>query len=432
MANNFDSNFSTKLMRIFMEKYESARVLSKNVNTQLLEGKFNPASGTQVDFKRPTDYTSSETTDGDISGVTAKDIVVGKAFGTVQKYITVHVDFDEVDQALKMDQLDELLEPAAQRIVTTLELNFATFMLKNSGLYAGTIGNAADSWGDVAYAGAMMAAHGIPASKPWYYTVNPFTQTALAENQRSLGAGGSAGKLITEAHQKATIVSNYAGFDRVMTATTLPSYTTDSEADRTGVIDTGGIDVSYNTAKDTMTQTISVVGFGNDLEIRAGETVQIAGRYRLNLATRQLILDESGNSVLWTATVTTAVTLDGSGEGDIILTGPAIWETGAAGAGAFNTTSDAAVQADVVTILGAASTTYQPNLFWQRDAFSIGSVPIKKLFSTDTIAKTKDGMMLRVSKYAEGDKNSQTVRFDLHPAFAALNPFFAGKGFGRP
>ena len=426
MANNFDSNFSTKLMRIFMEKYENARVLSKNVNTQMLDGKFNPASGTQVDFKRPTDFTSTETSDGDIGSTTAKDIIVGKAFGTVQNYITVHVDFDEVDQALKMDQLDELLEPAATRIVTTLELNFATFMAKNAALYAGTLGNAVDAWGDIAEAGAMMTAHGIPASAPWYYTVNPFTQIALAENQRSLGAGGSAGAMISEAHKKATITSNYAGFDRVMTATTLPSYTTDSAADRAGTL-TAAPTLTYVGAKDTMTQVLAVTAFGADLEVRAGETITIAGRYRVNLSTRKVVLDASGNKVLWSATVTTAVTLSGAGAGNITVTGPAIWET----AGAFNTTTDAVANGDVVTLLGAASTTYQPNLFWHKNAFSIGSVPIKKLFSTDTVAKTKDGMSLRVSKYADGDANSQTIRFDLHPAFAVLDPFFAGKGFGK-
>ena len=427
MANNFDSNFSTKLMRIFMEKYESARILSKNINTQLLDGKFNPASGTQVDFKRPTDYTSTETSDGDISAVNAKDIVVGKAFGTVQNYITVHVDFDEVDQALKMDQLDELIAPAATRIVTTLELNFARFMLKNTGLLAGTLGTAADAWGDIAEAGAQMAAHGIPTSAPWYYTVNPFTQVALADNQRSLGAGGSAGALITEAHHKATIATNYAGFDRVMTATTMASYTTDSESDRAGTLSANPI-VTYVGAKDTMTQVLVVQAMGADLEIRAGETIQITGRNRLNLSTREVILDADGNKIVWTATVNEAVTLNGSGAGSITVTGPAIFEA----TGAFNTVDSAPVSGDVVTVLGAASTTFQPNMFWQKNAFSIGSVPIKKLYSTDTLAKTKDGMMLRVSKYADGDKNQQTIRFDLHPAFAVLNPFFAGKGFGKP
>jgi len=233
--------------------------------------------------------------------------------------------------------------------------------------------------------------------------------------------------LITEAHHKATIVTNYAGFDRVMTATTMASYTTDSEAGRVGAL-SANPNVTYVGAKDTMTQALVVDGFGNDLEIRAGETIQITGRNRLNLSTREVILDASGNKIVWTATVTEAVTLSGTGTGTIIVTGPAIFES----AGAFNTVDAAPVNGDIVTILGAASTTFQPNMFWQKNAFSIGSVPIKKLYSTDTLAKTEDGMMLRVSKYSDGDKNQQTIRFDLHPAFAVLNPFFAGKGFGKP
>jgi hypothetical protein len=84
----------------------------------------------------------------------------------------------------------------------------------------------------------------------------------------------------------------------------------------------------------------------------------------------------------------------------------------------------------VVTILGSASDTIQPNLFWHKKAFSVGSVPIKKLFSTDTIGTTEDGMQLRVSKYSDGDKNQQIVRVDFRPAYAVLNPFFAGHGFG--
>ncbi len=55
MANNFDSNFTRKLARVFLKKFESERVLSKNVDTQLLQGRFAPDPGDTVDFKRPTD-----------------------------------------------------------------------------------------------------------------------------------------------------------------------------------------------------------------------------------------------------------------------------------------------------------------------------------------------------------------------------------------
>jgi len=67
MANNFESNFTREVMKKTLAPFQSSRVLSKNVNTQLFAGKFNPDSGTVIDVKRPTDYTAQETADGDIS-----------------------------------------------------------------------------------------------------------------------------------------------------------------------------------------------------------------------------------------------------------------------------------------------------------------------------------------------------------------------------
>ena len=424
MANNFDSNITRKLTRSFLDAFESTRVLSKNVNTQFLSNAFNPSTGDTVDIKRPTDYKSSRTSDGDISGGTAESIITGKASGVVQDYFTVELDWAEADEAIKMDQLDQLIAPAATRIVTDLEVDFADFMRKNTGLLAGTYGTAVTTWDDVAQAGAVMSASGIPADSDWMYAVNPYTQTALSSNQRSLGAGGSAGSLISEAHRKAILSDDFAGM-KVMTATTLSSATSHSVADRVGSL-SANPDVSYVTAKDTMTQTLVVENFGNNLQIRAGEVIQITGRNRLNLSTRQPIIDASGANVVFTATVKTAVTLSGTGTGSIVITGPAIFEA----AGAYNTVDSAPVSADVVTLLGAASTIYQPNLFWHKQAFSIGSVPIKKLFSTDTLGTTKDGLQIRVSKGASIRENKQIVRFDLRPAYGVLNPFFAGQGWG--
>jgi len=425
MANSFDSNVTRKLARVFLEKFESARVHSKNVNTQLLKGKFNPSSGSTVDFKRPTDYKSVRTAAGDISSSGASDIITGKATGTVQNYFTVNVDFSEADQAIKMDQLDQLLAPMATRICTDLELDFADFMMDNGGLYAGTVGTAATTWDHIAEAGAVMQAHGVPQDAPWYYTVNPYTQRNLASNQRSLGAGGAAGAPIVSAHEKATITEMFAGFDKVMTATTLPTWTRAATADVAGIV-ASDPDVTYATHKDTMKQSIAVSGFTAGTVVKAGTVISIAGRYALNKNTRQPIVDENGNKVVFTAVVTADVTLT-AGAGTLVVAGPGIYEA----AGSYNTVDSAIVTNDVVTLLGGTDAlTAAPNLFWHKNAYAIGSVPIEKLYSTDTLATTEDGLQFRVSKYADGDKNIQTVRFDFRPAYSCLNPFFGGQGYG--
>lgn len=421
MANTFESNFTRKVAMKVLDRFEANRVLSKNVNTQLVAGQFNPDSGTQVDIKRPTDYQSASTADGDISSA-KRDIITGKATATVQNYITVAVDYDEVDEALKMgSDASRFWDDMANRIVVDLELAFADFAMKNLGLNYGDPDQGMNSWAEVAGAGALMKASGVPMNAPWCYFLNPYAQVALATEQRSLGVNPEAGT----ANAQAVVQRNFAGFD-VMTATTLPTYSLGATgADLTGAVN-GTMDVTYATAKDSFTQTITVDGVGTFTgTIPAGTNIQITGRNRVNLSTRQQIFDASGAAVVYQGTVTADASLT-SGAGDLVVTGPAIYEA----TGGYNTVDSAVTDNDVVEILGTQNTSYSPNLFWHRDALCIASVPIKKLHSTDTLATTNDGLQLRVSKYSNGDANSQTVRIDLHPAFGCMNPFFGGHGYG--
>lgn len=425
MANNFDSNIEKKVAKSFTKAFNSERVLSKNVNTQLLSGQFSPSTGENIYFKRPTDYKSVRTATGDVSGETKSDIVTGQAKGTVQDYFTAFVDYNEADEAIKMDQLDQLLAPMATRIVTDLELDFGQFMMKNSGLASGTVGTAISTWDHVAEANALAQSVGIPRDGMLCMAVNPYTQVALAGNQRSLG--GETGAMT--ANEKAVINANFAGM-KVMSATTLGSYTTGTGADRAGTLSASPT-VTYVAAKDTMTQSLAVTAFQANLVVAAGETVTITAASgavnMLNLSTREQIVDQAGAAVLWSGTVTETVTLGASGEGTLVVTGPAIYEAN----GQYNTVSQAAVSGDAITLGGAADTLIQPNLFWHKEAFAIGSVPIKKLHSTDTLATTTDGLQFRVSKGVGFLENEQKMRIDFRPAYSVLNPFFAGKAFGR-
>lgn len=428
MANNFESNFTRKLMESFLPSFESERNLSKNVNTQLFAGKFNGRTGENIDISRPTDYVTVRTATGDVSGETASDILTGKATATVQDYFTSFVDYDEADEAIKMGNTDQLLAPMATRMVTDFEIDYGAFMMKNSGLLSGTPGTAITTWSDIANAGAVLDTTGVPKDKKWCAAVNPFVQTALADVQRSLGSGGTSGGLVKNAHEEAMITDNFAGM-KVFSSNSLASFTTFSDADRAGTL-TAAPTATYLGAKDSMTQSLAVTAFGANTVVAAGETVTVTAASgavnRLNLSTRQEVIDASGAAILWTGTVTEAVTLGASGEGTLVVTGPAIFESG----GQYNTVSQAIANGDVITLSGAASTLIQPSLFWHPDAFAVASVPIKKLHSTDTVATTKDGLQFRVSKGSSFLENEQKVRIDFRPAYGVMNPFFAGQLFG--
>lgn len=422
MANDFTSNFTRKLMTGVLASFENMRVITKAVNTALLTGAFGRDTGENVDFPRPTDYVSNRSSDGDISSTTASSIITGKATATVQDYITVEMDFQEANQALEMpDKGQRFFDDAARRVVTDLEVDFSAFAMKNSALLSGTPGTAVSTWGEVANAGALMRSLGVPAGD-WTYAGNPFLQTALADVQRSLGA---ADPLVSQAYQNATLANNVGGM-RLLTADTLAT-ATGAGADRAGTL-TASPTPTYLAAKDSMTQTLAVTAFQANTVVKAGEIIQVTGRNRLNLSTRNAAINAAGAQIVWTATVAEEVTLGASGEGNIVVTGPGIFESG----GAYNTVDTAITSGDVVTLLYPDGAVTQPNLFFHRDAFGVGTVPIEKLYSTDTVMTTSDGIQMRCSKGASIRENKQIVRFDLRPAYAALNPFFAGQGFGTP
>jgi len=423
MPNSFDSNFSRKIMDKVLVPFETSRTISKNINTQMFKGEFNVKSGENVDVKRPTDWNVSETPDGDLTSETESIYTTGKATATVQNQLTVFASVKEFDEALKDGGDPRFFQDMAQRLVTKLELKTSEYIMKNAALLAGTVGTGVTKWDEIAGAGAIMEATGVPKDGNWKYIINPFTQRKLADNTR-LNLGGEDAK--GSANTAATIAPNFAGM-KVMTGTTLASYLTGTGATRDGTI-VGTPLATYEGAKDTMTQVIGVTAFQANLVVAAGETVTVTGRFRLNLATREAVLDENGQQILFTGTVTTTATLDGSGAGNLIITGPALFEA----TGQYNTVVAALAAGDVITLGGAADTRIQPNMFFHRDAFVLAGVPMEKLNATDTSATTKDGIHLRVSQGSDFTKNRNKVRIDLRYALGTMNPFLAGQGFGNP
>ncbi|MHA2069825.1 MAG: P22 phage major capsid protein family protein, partial [Candidatus Thorarchaeota archaeon] len=211
--------------------------------------------------------------------------------------------------------------------------------------------------------------------------MNPFTAGGLADAQNGLTA---ADQLVRTAWEKAQISRDFGGM-RAMTSNALTSYTTGAGVDRVGAI-SANPDVTYVTHKDTMIQSIVLKNLDAVLPIKAGDVIEVTGRNRVNLDTGEVIYDETGAAIPWRATVT-ADTVAVAGVATVLVAGPAIFEAN----GQYNTVDSAPIIDDVVTILGAAETNYQPNLFFHEQAFGLGTVKLPKLYSTDTIATTSDG-----------------------------------------
>jgi len=422
-TNNLSSNTQATLSKKILDRFESSRTISKTVNTQFLSDAINSNTGDTVFIKRPGRFKSTRSADGDLValGSTSNSIITGKASGTVQDFITVEVDWSILEEATQLNQLDELVvNPMVDELVATLETSFGEFALKNCNLSVGIPGNEADTWGDIAKAGALAKAMSFPKGDVTYL-VNPFNQVALAEVQRSIG---TADGLVNPAFKDAVINSSFAGL-RVMTSDSLATFTSGDSTDRIGTI-SGTPNATYLTAKDTMTQVITIDDLDATGTITAGEIIEVTGKFRLNQSTRNKIFD-SGTAVKWRAVVVVGGAIS-SNSATITVSGPAIKES----TEQYDTIDTALANGDVVTLLHGELTEFQPNMFYHKNAYAIGSVPLPRLSAQDTLMKSKDGLQIRMSRGSSLRENKQILRLDMLPAFAALNPFLAGQGYGNP
>lgn len=427
MANNLDSNITKKVMRAFLPAFESSKVLCKTVNTSMYSSQFTPQFGDSIKVKRPHQYISSETPDGDLTSIAPNNITSGSAAATVQNYITVEIPFTNREEALELDQLTEIIAPAAMETVTKLETNLGRFMVQNSGLHNGNIGTAINKWGDVAANGSLMQSIGVPMTGERYAVMNPFAIQNLADTQSGLASGDNT--LVNEAWKNAQISRNFGGL-RGLTSNALPSTQLGALAGASGTVSATPVG-TYLAAKDTMQQTVVLTGLTPSITdaVRAGDTIVItqANRARLNVMTREIAFSNAG-PIPFTYKVVTGGDTDGGGSVSITVTSAAINEAD----GQYNNISNPVQAGDTFDILGTADEVTQAGLFYHKDAFALATVELPKLNGWDTVVETSEGFSIRCTKFSDSRGNTQGMRFDLLPAFACLNPNFAGTFWGTP
>ncbi len=384
-------------------------------------------TGDTVYVKRPHKYTALRTPDGDISAETKNSMISGQAKSVVQDHSTIALEWDAIDEALEMDQFDQIIAPAADELVTDVEVRLSEFMKNNSAHQLGTAGNPINKWSDISQIKAYTRALGFP-SGTCYGSVNPYAIRNLADSIKGIFSKEDAMNAWEQAQ-----IPNYAGGVRLFENNVLASHTVGAWDD--GLTLSAAPTQTYLAGKDTFQTTITITG-GDASEadfLKAGDVLQIvqsddSARPFTNFKTRVAAAAEGGNTLNYTGTVASDVATDGDGNATIVLNGPAFFETD----GQYNTVTSAFEIGDKVNVIsGTASQTYVPNMWYHEQAFGCHSVNQKRLRGWPTKRMTKDGMQLRFVDYSDGDKNQNYMRIDVLPAFAVYNPLLAGKFFGE-
>ena len=419
VVNNLGSNTSDITLKKFVDMFMQDRVALSTVDSEVIKGVINPDTDSPVNIKRPYQFGAIRTSDGDIGSSTKSNLISGTAQARTQDYITVAVEYGQLQQAIQLNQLDRILAPAVTEALDTFESSLLTFMAGNAGLVSGTPGTAISTWAHVAETSAVMNAMGFKDSRSWYSIMNPFATVALADKQTALLNDG----LVRSSWQNAIIPRNFGGTNAFM-HNSLPTRTSGNEAGGTVAINGAAQESGYVAVKDTMTQTIALDGLTTTTgTIAAGDVLEFANFQWVNQQSKEAINDGSG-AKLFTAKVTVGGTANGSGELTVTITPPIIID--ATNPQYDNCVSLGTSDGSVVTVLGSASSAIQENLFYSKGFVGVGTVELPKLHSIDSRIINVDGFSIRMHEYSDGDANTQKVRWDILPAFAVLNPMLGG------
>jgi len=421
MANNLDKNVSEIVLKEFLPGFMDDLVLCKEVDRQMLTGSINPNTGETVQFKRPHQYQVQRTPAGDISGGTPSALISATATARTSEYITIDIEWTQLEQAIKLNQLDEVLMPARQKMVTELENELATYMLNNAGLTLGTAGSAIDAWGDIAGTGSYLKALGV--EDEYCAVMNPWAAQDLADTQSGLASGDN--RLVTTAWERAQISRPFGGV-RALMSNSLESVLTGTA---TGPY-VGGLaatpTVTYEALKDTYQITVDLtIGAGETLT--AGQQIQFDDTNMLQQQNKN-VLSRRGAAIPFVGTVTADATADGAGAVQVVLSGAPIFDVANP---QYNTVDRAIALGDDITVLGAASTTYQPGLFFSKGYVGLGTVELPRLHTWDSSVVNYDGFSIRATRYSDPKTNTQGMRLDMLPSFCVFNPFMGGQFFGN-
>lgn len=432
MANNLDSNITDKLMSAFVPAFDSERKISKSISTNaknLVNG-FDESTGDSygaVRMKRNLQFVPQRTADGDFTGKDTNPIQVGTAPAEVGEYCTVFIEMTDVERALESkdiaEEMRQLVAPAAEDMCNTIESELVQRMSEAATLASGDPSKSITTWDDIAKAGTLMKAIGLPAGSN-YCAINTFDGLSISGEQKALSVNPEVGR----AWDSATIANKFAGFDSVITHDNMPVFTSGTYSGDALTVKTAP-NVTYAAAKDDYRQTIVITGGAAGETLTAGTTLIIGGVNLVHLRNHKSVRGQGGAFVPLTVSVIEDATFDGSKDATVKVSGCGIFETGVNGA--YNTINAAITANAPVTVQEAAATEYAPALAWNQNFFGMGSIKLKKLAATDSSFTTKDGLNFRITEDSNSTANTHQLRIDFRPTFACLNPFFGQKVYGN-
>lgn len=366
--------------------------------------------GGSVRIRRPADFVlrTGQT-------VSTQDVVEGYTTLTVDQQVGVDFQFTTSDLTLKETDLAErVIRPAMSIVANGMAKDVFSQFYQGIPNWVGTAGQTINSFSDFAVPAQRMDELAIPQMDrnagltPGDYWGLVGSQTALLNNT-----------LVGKAWQDGSL-GKVGGIETMMSQV-LPVHTNGTAATTNAVVSGNSQEVTYDTVKNTDSQTLVTKGWTSSGTIKAGTVFTIANVYAVNPKTKATLsflkqfVVQSDVTANATTTSTTGLTIS-----PMIVTGPY-----------QNCTYSGNLDTQAIVMVGATSTSYPQNLFYHKNAMALAVVPMEMpQGAIGGSRRSYKGLSVRVQPYYDGVNDISKWRLDLLYGRKLIDPRLAVRASG--
>lgn len=358
--------------------------------------------GDTITVRKPTDFTVRNTITA-----SAQDVTEAKLSIQVNQIAGVDFAFTSQQLTLNIGELSErVIRPAMIQIANQIDQQVMS-LYKDIPQWVGTPGTLVQSFAGFAKGAQNMDQRSVPMGGR-SAVLAPADFWALAGSQTALFSQAINNKSYREGE-----IGKIGGIDTFMSQNA-PTFTT-GPMGGTPLINGAAQNTTYDTT-GANTQTLITDGWTAAAAARvvAGDVFTIAGVFDVNPVTKatlpflkQFVVKSDGSS---------------NAGGNLTLTiAPQIITTGA-----FQTVSAAPADNAALTFVGTANTSYTNNLYFDRNAFALVTVPmVKPPGAVECSRMSKNGISVRVIPFYDGTNDKSTWRLDVLYGTKTIDPRLA-------